>query len=44
MRNAAVYPFINDGYPMVYSGQEHVRCSVSSQSAGADFLGTDGGR
>ncbi|KLT46106.1 alpha-amylase [Cutaneotrichosporon oleaginosum] len=23
LKNAAVYPFINDGYPVVYQGQEH---------------------
>lgn len=23
IRNAMVYPFINDGYPILYSGQEH---------------------
>ena len=23
-RNAAVFPFINDGYPIIYQGQEHV--------------------
>ncbi|BEI88484.1 uncharacterized protein CcaverHIS019_0112020 [Cutaneotrichosporon cavernicola] len=23
LKNAAVYPFVNDGYPIVYQGQEH---------------------
>jgi alpha-amylase len=23
-RNAAVFPFVNDGFPIVYQGQEHV--------------------
>lgn len=24
MRNAAVFPFVTDGFPIVYMGQEHV--------------------
>ena len=24
VRNAAVYPFVSDGYPIMYQGQEHV--------------------
>jgi glycosidase len=23
VKNAAVYPFVNDGFPIVYMGQEH---------------------
>jgi glycosidase len=26
-KNAAVYPFINDGIPILYMGQEHVNPS-----------------
>lgn len=31
LKNAAVYPFINDGYPIVYQGQEHVGASARAR-------------
>jgi hypothetical protein len=33
VRNAAVFPFVNDGFPIVYTGQEHVNPPLESKSS-----------
>jgi alpha-amylase len=43
MRNAAVFPFVNDGFPIVYTGQEHVRPVLDTTRRHPDFQGLTGG-